>query len=236
MALSGKTVSLKYIIERVINTYGFDVSIYPEDVAENVFEAMGLIGAGNAYVRKQEDIVIENHRGELPCDLFEPISIKDAEYNYPCITDTGTFPAVYNDDDTSNDTGLPIRYNINDSYIFTSIKDGTLTMSYYAFPVDDEGLPLIPDDVRYIKAVVSYVAERIALKLWMKNVITEAVYRQIERDWLFYVNSAGNKAKMPNIDKLESIKNMVARMISRPNHHTTQFRYRNSPENLNIIE
>mgnify|MGYP003146382747 CR=1 FL=1 len=45
-----------------------------------------------------------------------------------------------------------------------------------------------------------------------------------------YVGQAGNKAKMPNIDQLDAIKNQTMRLLPRINEHETFFRSLGSPE------
>lgn len=242
MALTGKTVSIKYIIEKVQDSYGFlkDTDVY--SVAEHIFDAMGLIGVANAYVRKQTDgvgsnpdiIDIVDHRGEMPCDLFEVISCKEGENNYPMIEDTSTFRQHWNDDDNSDNFNHPITYNIEGVYIYTKFKTGKVIVEYLAFPTDDDGLPTIPDNTRYIKAIIAYVAERVAFKLWMQDKLSREKYQHIEREWLFYVGSAKTSAMMPGVDKLEAFKNQMARMTSNEHHHSNHFKFRSNPEALKI--
>jgi len=242
MALTSKTVSLAHVIEKVQSTYGFLKEVDNFLIAEHVFDAMGLIGSSLAYENKvtdgvmsnQDPITITNHRGELPCDLFEINSCKEGTYSYAMIEDTSTFQQQMNDSTTSDDRSHPITYSVRGGYIFTKFQTGTVVLDYIAFPTDTDGLPLIPDNVRYIRAVVSYVAERIGLKLWMEDKIAEKKYRHLEQDWFFNVGSAGVASKMPRMDKHESIKNMMVRMIHNSHHHMFQHKHRQVGEALKI--
>ena len=47
--------------------------------------------------------------------------------------------------------------------------------------------------------------------------LSPQVFQHSEQEWQWYVGQAGNKAKMPNIDQLESIKNQVMRLLPKVN-------------------
>ena len=46
---------------------------------------------------------------------------------------------------------------------------------------------------------------------------------------MWYVAQAGNKAKMPTLDGMESIKNMTMRLLPRVNEHETFFKGLSKP-------
>lgn len=125
-------------------------------------------------------------------------------------------------------------YTINSNFIFTSIKDGQLMLFYTAFPVDVDGLPLIPDDTKYKRAIASYITERIDYRLWRTNRINREVYEQSSREWLFNVGSAKNKALMFTLDQAESFKNQVVRLLPKIEEHYSTFKYLGDPESLNF--
>jgi uncharacterized protein (TIGR02145 family) len=103
-------------------------------------------------------------------------------------------------------------------------------MSYYAYPTGDDGLPLIPDDVMYIRAIEAFITERIARKLWLQDKLTDGKYKALEQDWLFYVNSARTKDSLMTVDQAESFKNQIVRIATKFNSHSTGFRELNYPE------
>ena len=48
-------------------------------------------------------------------------------------------------------------YSIEPGWLTTSIPDGTIRLHYMAIPVDDSGLPLVPDNNNYKEALYLYV-------------------------------------------------------------------------------
>jgi hypothetical protein len=115
-------------------------------------------------------------------------------------------------------------YRINATVIETNFEDGFVEMVYNGFVTDCNGFPMIPDDIKFEKAVEAYLIERIDYKKWRRGELSDKVYRKSdqERDW--YIAAARSKGNLPSLDKMESWKNAMLRSIIRPNQHSTNFR------------
>lgn len=115
-------------------------------------------------------------------------------------------------------------YNLNEDFMFTSFKTGKVLISYEAYPVDNDGFPLIPDSERYREAVASYLIWRITHIGWRCGEVTDKVHTDAEQEWLWYCQSAANKARIPSIDQAQSWMNMMRSLIPRSNAHFKFFR------------
>jgi len=124
----------------------------------------------------------------------------------------------------------PITFDLNNDHITLSTKEGKVCMAYLAIPTDEEGLPLIPEDTSYQLAVKKYLTMKIDYIAWRRGQLQPAVYEHSQQEWMWYVGQAGNKAKMPNIDQLEAIKNQTMRLLPNINAHETFFKSLGSPE------
>ena len=124
----------------------------------------------------------------------------------------------------------PITFDINNNNITLSVKEGKVCMAYLAIPTDINGLPLIPEDTSYQLAVKKYLTMKIDYIAWRRGELQQAIFQHSEQEWQWYVGQAGNKAKMPNIDQIEAIKNQTMRLLPQVNHHETFFRGLGSPE------
>lgn len=206
-----------------------------------------VITDGNEDLKHPCPIQIKNYRGTLPCDILTINNVIEGSSRLPMrhTTDihhiglpkseaniSSTSPAIVSPlNVTSNsltkDPNITdLTYDINDCYIFTNFEEGEVIMAYNAFPTDEDGLPLVPDNVKYIQAVKAYLAEKIGQKLWLQNKITgdKFQYLQRERDW--YIGAATTAGLMPNVDEMESWKNAFVRLIPNINQHgTNTFRY-----------
>ena len=110
---------------------------------------------------------------------------------------------------TTNASGRSLMsdatYKLNDNFIFTNYKDGYVFVAYSAMPVDEDGFPLIPDNKRYIEAVKCFIRWKVDYILWRSDELKKEVYQDSEREWLWYVGSAGNSLRMPNADGMQSL-------------------------------
>ena len=69
MATSGKLISLKTIVERVYMDFGFSYSLSFTEAAEWAGSLLALLKAPLILKHHVEEIIIDEGRGKLPCDL-----------------------------------------------------------------------------------------------------------------------------------------------------------------------
>ena len=208
---------------------------------------------GNVDLNHPCAIGISKYRGLLPCDMLYPVQVRDAatkvplryssdsfhtglekmEENVPTppltVTSFGsitfTSPFIVADSKLKDTCTSDLTYTINGCYIFTNFEEGSLELVYKAFPMDADGQPLIPDNVKYIQAVKAYIAEKIAQKLFIQGKLDgqKFNYLQRERDW--YLGAATTAGLMPTVDQMETWKNQFVRLIPQMNAHGTGFKY-----------
>lgn len=231
MALSGQYVELSEIIERLYRKYPISEEIKISDAALWAFDILNSLGIPDFYIEKTtnglEDnpspIVIENYRGSLPLDIHSIYLVRDYDTQLPMYCTSSPF---------KSDSTIPLdpyesslTYHTNNSFIFTSFEEGNLEMVYRAFPTSPMGLPMIPSETRIINAIVSNIAYNIYRILWHEDRISEAKFRDVEQEALFYLASGSTKGRVPSIDQMESLKNRWMRLIQDPNLHGSSFRY-----------
>ena len=121
-------------------------------------------------------------------------------------------------------------YKLNNNYIFTGYQNGSVDMEYMAFPVGEDGFPLIPDDTKWIRAAVDYVAEKMAFRLMLKDDLSERKYGMIHERYLWSVGAARTKAHIPSLSKMEAIKNRSLRLNQLTTEFETAFKYTQNQE------
>ena len=121
-----------------------------------------------------------------------------------------------------------ITFDLNNEYLTLSVEEGKVCLAYLAFPTDDEGLPMIPDDVSYKQAVKKYLTMKIDYIEWRRGTLNPQVYQHSEREWEWYCGQASNKAKDPGLPGMESIKNQIIRL--RPEINAGTFKYLGTKE------
>lgn len=237
MSLTGKHVDVSHIIERIYRDNGFDLEIKYDEVIEWIWDVISLIGAPQAFIDKVTDgstlmpkpIAIENYRGTLPVDLHSVTLARDYDTKMPMICRSSTY---LKDTDQQYIKESQYTYTLNDSYIFTSFEEGEVELHYQAFPTNNLGMPLIPDDIKFVLAAQAYVAERIAFRLMMQDHISERKYEKLNSERLWYIGAAQSKAQVPSIDEMEGIKNRYLRLRTHTDLHDSSFIYSAEKERL----
>jgi len=222
--MDAKFTSLKEIVEKLFRDTGYTTQVDLFDAAVWAGEALDLIGAPIALEDKTATIELENHRGKMPCGWVYIKGTRDTDSHTPYRYESGTF---FHTCHTSESPDLIcdsyLTYKVNDNYIFASKETGSIDIAYKSHPVDDEGFPRIPDDTRFKQAIASYIQSKIDYIEYRKGKLSQALYRDSEQNWLFYVKSASTRGRMPTVDQMESFKNQVVRLIPTINEHASGF-------------
>lgn len=122
-------------------------------------------------------------------------------------------------------SNLAPTYKINNNYIFTSLREMNLLLTYRAFPMDEEKLePLIPDNPKVIRAVVYFIAEKIALRLMLMDKLSERKYGIIKQEALFNTGAAITSARISTIPEMENLKNRINTIYRNQHPFRTGFR------------
>lgn len=155
--------------------------------------------------------------------ITDPIGV-DISGNPVYATDAGNWalPETITDP-RNNSIAFDPTYTVNDNFIFTNFQTGFVFIAYKALPVDKDGFPLIPDNRRYKEAVKSFIRYKIDYILWRTDELTKDVYQDSEKEWLWYVGSAGNAARIPNVDGMYSLMNQM-KLIPQKYAHNNFFR------------
>jgi hypothetical protein len=234
---NGKYVKMDTVIEGVYRDYGFDNLDWIHCI-EWIGECLDLIGAPLTYIEKATDgneklghkspIIIEENRGKLPCDMHKLISsFYNNEGNWiPMRVNTdSTHIAYFCNMSEDAHRNSDITYKLNNNYIFTDFKEGEVMMVYMANPTDENGYPMIPDNVKYKKACQAYIAQRVLLKKRIQGKsVSGDVVMAIDQDCAWYTAAADSSSRIPTIDKMESWKNNFLKLIPDVNSHATAFR------------
>lgn len=229
--------SIKNVIAKLYRDLGINTEINEVHVVEWVAEILQKIGSYYQYSSVNKCIELdESGKALLPCDFYRLIDIhysgiplswasKSAVTDYAC---QECNICVGCTEDT---------FYISNGYLITNITPTstglttpTICITYLGVPVDDEGYPLVPDDVYFIEACSKYVTYMLDYREWRKGNLPDKVVAKSEQDYLWYVNSARGSANMPGAHQLENIKNIWVRLIPKQNEFKNSFTDLNKQE------
>ncbi|GHT65727.1 hypothetical protein AGMMS50239_26080 [Bacteroidia bacterium] len=121
----------------------------------------------------------------------------------------------------STDFTRDITYSVKPGYININVDSGFLKIAYSTIPVDKDGYPMIPDIAAVKEAVYWYVTMKLMYPKYLYGVIPHHVYLDMKMNWTKWANSANAKLKMPNIDELNTMKNIHTSLMPRMNEEQT---------------
>lgn len=126
----------------------------------------------------------------------------------------------------SSNHGLKQAYtfDINDNYITLNVKEGKVCIAYQAIPIDKNGFPMVPDDETYKEAVVKYLTMKLDYIMWRTGKVSDNVFKHSEREWFWYCGAALAKGRMPDIAKMEQIKQQFVKLVPNINQHRVFFK------------
>lgn len=235
-----KTTSVRQIIEKLYRDYGHQQQLEEWDLIEWAAEALEFIGVGSQYSKYYQLMKIKSHRAILPCNFHSLLGL--SLNGAPVQLDDATMGVSSSGDSTENSlNSFPVdaahfpqatlseilvggtKYVIENGFLISGAETTEILMAYKGIALDDEGFPLVPDNVYYREAVTLYCQHRIDNQDWRAGRIGERIYRDTERKWEKFTIGAANQAKMPNIDKMENIKNQWIRLKPQINRYDNFF-------------
>ena len=182
-----KYVNINSIIEEINresipNTY-WNI----EEIKEWIYKALSFIDTKVANIQASTIIEIIDNKGIIPAEVEKidrVILVNDDD------TEKELYYILANEEINSN------NYDINAGFIYVDFEEGKVTLNYYTIPIDEEGRPLIPDNIYYIQAVISYIKFKLGKRAYWQGKILERQADDLEREWLFYLPAAQNSKKM----------------------------------------
>lgn len=193
-----------------------------ERIVNHAVHFIRIVGMPDEFIEKTDTIHIEDYRGKLPCDFHEMIQVRTRP-------GCGDFYEVFRYTTDSfhmsdrKQESFDLTYKIQNSIIFTSMKEGDIEIAYRAINVDDEGYPLIPDNSSFIKALELYVKKQVFTVLFDLGRISPQVYNNTCQEYSWYVGQAQSDLVRPSIDEMESISNMLNTLVPRVSEHKSGF-------------
>lgn len=216
-----KYISIKVILDDILEHPMLkDMSF--ERAINHTIHFMRIVGCPNIFIEKSDIVHIENYRGSMPDDFDEIIQIRTNTDN------SGDYKVLRHTTDNfhmsdNKQYSLEPTYKVQGNVIFTSFKDGDVEIMYRAILVDDEGLPLIPDNSSFIRALELYIKKKYFTVLFDLGKITPAVYNNVLQEYAWAVGQAQSDLVRPSLDQMQSITNSLHSLIPKSNMHDTGF-------------
>jgi hypothetical protein len=203
-------VSIQESVANAMIALGLEQDEYRNIFTDWAYEATRSIGVSEVNL-KTEEIAISNGLASIPSDMAYPdqIALKKSgsdEFVYPIFNSSYWQGIPQSDQVYRTDQNYYINIQ-GESFVFSSdvSSDGfnRLVLRYWAFPIDQDGMPLIPE--YYTRAVTTYIEFMHVKRMRMRNrqeiPMSEVDY--MEKRWLRMKLDAVTQRNMPTKPEIE---------------------------------
>lgn len=195
-----KFVSINEIILKIYRDLGLENE--REDyvtIVEWIGEAIDLIGYIDMYETKEVEIEIKDYLGKLPCDYIQYIEVNFQGINIKSNTD---------------DINLNKKFSIEYPYIKINSLFGKIKLKYYGYKLDEEGLPMIIDDINVKEAISEYVLKKYMKIKYITKQISLNEYLAIEKNSNIKLDKARAMLAMPTPAEFRDLSLKWSRLTS----------------------
>ncbi len=117
-----------------------------------------------------------------------------------------------------------ITFDITNNKIVFNIKEGTVCMAYWSYPIDNQGYMMIPDTAKFKRAVSDYLMWKTDYILWRQNLLSNAVYQESKSMKEWSISSCSAELKIPDVEQLHVLKQGIIRLLPQWDGYSSFYR------------
>lgn len=114
-------------------------------------------------------------------------------------------------------------YMTQNSVIFLSNKHDVVELSYLAVMTDSEGYPMVPDNAKFVRALVAYIKKEVFGVLFDTGQVSDKVIAKAEQDYAWAVGGASVSMHEIDLPRLENLSNAMHGIINKKFEFDRQF-------------
>lgn len=213
-----RSINIKQLIDKV-RRHPMMADLSMEAIVDYAVDFLQIVGLPTAFMEKIAVVEIKNYRGELPSDYMDMVQVR-----------TTTNPVVYYryTSDTFHTSGnrvhsAPYTYKVQGNYIFTSEKDTTIEIAYLAIETDECGLPVLPDNAKFIRAIEAYIKYKHFTVLFDCGKITGQILEKADQEYCWAVGACQSEFNRLTLDKAETVINILNNIFSPTDLHSNGY-------------
>ena len=199
-----------------------------EKILQYVVDFYSIVGIPQTFIDKISIVDIYNYKGVLPCDLIQIIQIKDYKSKICLHSMTDSFYKIHNRD--INELAFKTQGNI----LFVTFRNGKVEIAYKAIETDKDGLPMIPDNPVFLRALETYIKKEEFEILFDMSQIPAVVLNNTHQQYALAIGQLKSDMLMPSMSEMESFTRMWNTLIQNTTAFDNGFRHLSDRENIKI--
>lgn len=223
-----RTISIKVIGDRIMqHPLMQDMSF--EQIVSYMLDFIRIVGIPKTFEEKIVTLEVKDYRVLLPCDLIEIIQVKQHCSNYCMRASTNTFHTI-----DYEPTSHEMTFKVQGDILYTNFREGAIDIAYKSISVDEDGYPTVPEEPIFVRALETYIKKQWFTILFDLGKLQPAALQNVQQEYAFYVGQAQNSMIVPTLSEMESISNMVTKLLRNTNEFRAGFRDTGAKELLKI--
>lgn len=212
--MENKSINIKQLVDKV-RRHPLLADLSMEAIIDYTVDFLQIVGLPTAFLEAVDVVKIENYRGTLPDNFMEMVQVR-----------TTTDPIIYYKyaTDTFHKSGnrvhsSPYSYKVQGNYIFTSEKDTTVEISYLAIETDECGLPVLPDNAKFTRALEAFIKYKHFTVLFDCGKINGQILEKADQEYCWAVGACQSEFNRLTPDKAETVLNLLNNIFSPSSLH-----------------
>ena len=221
-SIATKYISCKEVLAKIYSDLNLGSEYRLTDMIEWIGEAMEHMDATVVHQDKVVDLTIKEFRAKLPCDLYLVDTVQHNQFAmiYDMTKGATSYHTTNAETTIKNLYSKPENtYTIQFPFLNTYFRDGDVRLFYKAFPVDEEGLPMIPDNIYFKEACLYYVMFKLKTADYNTGKINFNEWQAIKQMFNKTADKAMTAVSFPHPDKVKSMMNRWMRLVPIVNEH-----------------
>lgn len=170
-------------------------------IKENLstYDSAGIIDSGKFYfyIKKElsllenyvyteeiDVLTVENNKAKLPDDFIRLYNLskveeeKDKHFTHYEVLKYNSKTHLLCDEDSPNfNSKSDKEFRIDDRYLYFNFKEGKVVLEYFAFPYDEDGLPLIPDVAKIEDSIEAFIMFKVMEYFYINDITNNALQK-----------------------------------------------------------
>lgn len=198
-----------------------------EDIIDHTVDVLRLIGTPRSYVEKSCYKNIIDYKALLPDDCLnvKSVDLISNGHAYPMVIATDARNTQLDKLQNKIYSGR-YSYTLNNNMVHTNCEEGLAFLIYDSLKCDENGLPMIPDNIPLIKAIENYIKVQVFTVLVDLDKLRANSLDRAEQEYSWYIGKAQSQFQgFQNDDDLESFLSDFKRLFLLNNTHGSRHRY-----------
>lgn len=219
--MAAQYTNLRVILNRLLrNPLLSDLTL--ELVIDYTIDFVQIVGLINNFQEKVVKLEVKNFRTLLPLDYYEVNQIRD-KLGYMRASTSTFHLSDKNDSSDKEFSTLEHTFFMQNNYIYFNFESGDIELSYQSIATDNEGLPLLPDNTNFLRALESYIKKIRFDILYDLGKISDRVMNKAEQDYAWAVGSLETDVQRLNLSKAQSLFNQYSSLLPHSNDFNNGF-------------